>query len=188
MRITHIGGPTLLIDVDGWTVLTDPPRSILQVRSTTSAGARRRASSPDPQSRRDLIRPSTAIPIHYEGWKHFKQGREDIERELAHAPEEIRERFRWLPIGTAVEIAVEKPPPSGAGLSGHFWTLALGTVFHPDGNYVGDAVNIWQRRRARASGMLKVISAAIIETVDGARGAMNRVVLVNVVAQPRRQE
>jgi L-ascorbate metabolism protein UlaG (beta-lactamase superfamily) len=54
----------------------------------------------------DLIRPSTAIPIHYEGWKHFKQGREDIERELARAPEDIRERFRWLPIGTAVEIAV----------------------------------------------------------------------------------
>ena len=54
----------------------------------------------------DLIRPSTAMPIHYEGWKHFKQGREDIERVLAHAPEDIRERFRWLPIGTAVEIAV----------------------------------------------------------------------------------
>ena len=54
----------------------------------------------------DLIRPSTAIPIHYEGWKHFKQGREDIERELARAPEDIRERFRWLPMGTAVEIAV----------------------------------------------------------------------------------
>ena len=28
----------------------------------------------------DLIRPSTAIPIHYEGWKHFKQGRVGIER------------------------------------------------------------------------------------------------------------
>ena len=27
-----------------------------------------------------LIRPRTAIPIHYEGWKHFRQGREDVER------------------------------------------------------------------------------------------------------------
>jgi L-ascorbate metabolism protein UlaG (beta-lactamase superfamily) len=52
-----------------------------------------------------FIRPSIAIPVHYEGWKHFKQGREDIERELARAPEDIRRRFRWLPIGTAVELA-----------------------------------------------------------------------------------
>ena len=30
-----------------------------------------------------LIKPRTAIPIHCEGWKHFKQGREAIEQELA---------------------------------------------------------------------------------------------------------
>lgn len=29
-----------------------------------------------------LVRPRTAIPIHYEGWKHFRQGREAIEREF----------------------------------------------------------------------------------------------------------
>ena len=52
-----------------------------------------------------LIRPNTAIPIHYEGWKHFKQGREAIEQEFARAPEDIRRRIRWLPIGTAVELA-----------------------------------------------------------------------------------
>jgi L-ascorbate metabolism protein UlaG (beta-lactamase superfamily) len=52
-----------------------------------------------------LIRPHTAIPIHYEGWKHFKQGREAIERELAGAPEDVRRRFRWLPIGSAVDLA-----------------------------------------------------------------------------------
>ncbi len=56
-----------------------------------------------------LIRPNTAIPIHYEGWKHFKQGREDIERELAQAPEDIRRRFRWLPIGEAVELGGPAP-------------------------------------------------------------------------------
>ena len=48
---------------------------------------------------------STAIPVHYEGWKHFKQGREAIEREFARAPEDIRRRFRWLPIGATVELA-----------------------------------------------------------------------------------
>lgn len=53
----------------------------------------------------ELVRPRTAIPIHYEGWKHFRQGREAIEAELATAPPEIRGRFRWLPIGAAVDLA-----------------------------------------------------------------------------------
>jgi L-ascorbate metabolism protein UlaG (beta-lactamase superfamily) len=52
-----------------------------------------------------LIRPRTAIPIHYEGWKHFTQGREDVEREFAAAPEHVRRSIRWLPIGNAVELA-----------------------------------------------------------------------------------
>jgi L-ascorbate metabolism protein UlaG (beta-lactamase superfamily) len=51
-----------------------------------------------------LLRPRTAIPIHYEGWKHFKQGRDAIEREFAKAPEEIRSRIRWLPIGEPVDL------------------------------------------------------------------------------------
>jgi L-ascorbate metabolism protein UlaG (beta-lactamase superfamily) len=51
-----------------------------------------------------LIRPRTAIPVHYEGWKHFKQGREQIERELARAPADVRDRFRWLPIGERVDL------------------------------------------------------------------------------------
>jgi L-ascorbate metabolism protein UlaG (beta-lactamase superfamily) len=52
-----------------------------------------------------LISPRTAIPIHYEGWKHFRQGREAIEREFGHAPEDIRRRIRWLPIGEEVQLA-----------------------------------------------------------------------------------
>jgi L-ascorbate metabolism protein UlaG (beta-lactamase superfamily) len=52
-----------------------------------------------------LVRPRAAIPIHYEGWKHFRQGRDAIERELAAAPQDIRRRFRWLPIGAAVDLA-----------------------------------------------------------------------------------
>jgi L-ascorbate metabolism protein UlaG (beta-lactamase superfamily) len=51
-----------------------------------------------------LMGPNTAIPIHYEGWKHFREGRAAIERELASAPEEVRSRFRWLPIGVATEV------------------------------------------------------------------------------------
>ena len=39
-----------------------------------------------------LVKPHTAIPIHYEGWKHFRQGRDAIEAEFARAPEDIRSR------------------------------------------------------------------------------------------------
>ncbi len=51
-----------------------------------------------------LIKPRTIVPIHYEGWKHFRQGRSAIERELAGAPTDVRERAQWLPIGTGVEL------------------------------------------------------------------------------------
>jgi L-ascorbate metabolism protein UlaG (beta-lactamase superfamily) len=44
----------------------------------------------------ELIRPRVAIPIHYEGWAHFQEGREAIERELPGA--------QWLPLGAATEI------------------------------------------------------------------------------------
>jgi L-ascorbate metabolism protein UlaG (beta-lactamase superfamily) len=53
----------------------------------------------------DLLRPQTTIPIHYEGWRHFHQGREAFEKELARAPVEVRERVRWLPLGAAAEVA-----------------------------------------------------------------------------------
>lgn len=52
-----------------------------------------------------LVSPRTAIPIHYEGWKHFRQGQQVIEEEFARAPEDIRRRIRWLPIGVEVELA-----------------------------------------------------------------------------------
>jgi L-ascorbate metabolism protein UlaG (beta-lactamase superfamily) len=52
-----------------------------------------------------LVQPRTAIPIHYEGWAHFREGREAIEREFAAAPEDVRRRIRWLPIGDEVELA-----------------------------------------------------------------------------------
>jgi L-ascorbate metabolism protein UlaG (beta-lactamase superfamily) len=52
-----------------------------------------------------LVQPHTVIPIHYEGWKHFREGREAIERELANAPADVRERIRWLQIGVPTELA-----------------------------------------------------------------------------------
>jgi L-ascorbate metabolism protein UlaG (beta-lactamase superfamily) len=36
----------------------------------------------------------TLLPIHYEGWKHFRQGRADVERVFEQAG--IEDRVRWL--------------------------------------------------------------------------------------------
>jgi L-ascorbate metabolism protein UlaG (beta-lactamase superfamily) len=52
-----------------------------------------------------LVRPQTAIPVHYEGWTHFHQDRPAIEREFARAPADISRSIRWLPIGEATTVA-----------------------------------------------------------------------------------
>jgi L-ascorbate metabolism protein UlaG (beta-lactamase superfamily) len=54
-----------------------------------------------------IVRPRLAIPIHYEGWGHFREGRDAIERELAGAPEDIRRRFFWLTPGRAETLPVD---------------------------------------------------------------------------------
>jgi L-ascorbate metabolism protein UlaG (beta-lactamase superfamily) len=52
----------------------------------------------------ERLRPRTAIPVHYEGWSHFRQGREPIEQRLATAPAAVREAFRFLPMGEATTV------------------------------------------------------------------------------------
>jgi L-ascorbate metabolism protein UlaG (beta-lactamase superfamily) len=54
----------------------------------------------------DSIRPQTIMPVHYEGWSHFQEGRAGIERSLAQAPESVRTSVRWLPIGVPTAITV----------------------------------------------------------------------------------
>ena len=51
-----------------------------------------------------LMNLRTLIPVHYEGWGHFRQGRDAVERAFEAASDEIRQRLCWLPIGTAKEI------------------------------------------------------------------------------------
>ena len=53
-----------------------------------------------------LLQPQTTIPIHYEGWKHFRQHRDAVEREFAAAPQAFRDSVRWLPLGSGVEIEI----------------------------------------------------------------------------------
>ena len=52
-----------------------------------------------------LVRPRTLIPIHYEGWAHFKQGRAAIEREFTRAPEAFARSVRWLDLGASVDLS-----------------------------------------------------------------------------------
>jgi L-ascorbate metabolism protein UlaG (beta-lactamase superfamily) len=52
----------------------------------------------------ERLRPAVAFPVHYEGWSHFVEGRQAIERRLATAPAEVRDVVRWLPIGTPTEV------------------------------------------------------------------------------------
>lgn len=52
-----------------------------------------------------LVEPRTVIPIHYEGWSHFREGREDVEAAFARVPD-VRERLCWLPVGAGTEVAV----------------------------------------------------------------------------------
>lgn len=57
-----------------------------------------------------LNSPRVAMPIHYEGWSHFQHGREAIEGALATAPADIRNRVRWLEIGTPLHLNVDRVP------------------------------------------------------------------------------
>lgn len=50
----------------------------------------------------DLVKPTTVIPVHYEGWTHFKQDRDEAEPQLAgttHA-----DRIRWLDPGQSTQF------------------------------------------------------------------------------------
>jgi len=50
------------------------------------------------------LKPRTVIPIHYEGWKHFKETRAAAAKVFEAS--DIKERIHWLPLGKAVEVEV----------------------------------------------------------------------------------
>jgi L-ascorbate metabolism protein UlaG (beta-lactamase superfamily) len=54
----------------------------------------------------ELLRPHTVIPVHYEGWSHFTQGRDTIEKAFAAAPPEVRDSLTWLTLGAPKTLAV----------------------------------------------------------------------------------
>lgn len=48
--------------------------------------------------------PTTIVPIHYEGWKHFRQGRAAAEAVFAASP--LGDRVKWLVSGQPATLAV----------------------------------------------------------------------------------
>ena len=60
-----------------------------------------------------LVQPRTVIPIHYEGWSHFRQGRKVVEQRFASAEPAIRESLRWLPLG--IPVGLGRDVQSGRG-------------------------------------------------------------------------
>jgi len=50
------------------------------------------------------LNPRMVIPIHYEGWKHFREPREEAEMQFAAA--KLGEKVQWLPLGVPVNIEI----------------------------------------------------------------------------------
>jgi len=50
------------------------------------------------------LEPQTVIPIHYEGWKHFKETGADAGQVFEAS--DIQEKIQWLPLGEPVNVEV----------------------------------------------------------------------------------
>ena len=49
-----------------------------------------------------LLKPNVVIPIHYEGWWHFKQTVKALKTEIENSG--LKDRFMWLKSGVETEI------------------------------------------------------------------------------------
>jgi L-ascorbate metabolism protein UlaG (beta-lactamase superfamily) len=76
------------------------------VRFPVSGPLRYTMTAEDAVALTQPMAPHTVVPIHYEGWKHFRQGRASAERVFAAAPSDFAKRVRWLDIGVPASITV----------------------------------------------------------------------------------
>ena len=127
VRITHIGGPTTLIEAEGWRLLTDPTFDAPGRRYPFRFGLKLRklvgpaiAAADLPSidavllthdhhadnldsAGRELLPSAGVVVTTVSGAKRL--GGAAIEREFARAPEDIRRSVRWLSVGAEAEIA-----------------------------------------------------------------------------------
>jgi L-ascorbate metabolism protein UlaG (beta-lactamase superfamily) len=50
------------------------------------------------------INPRSIVPLHFEGWKHFREPRDTAIRKFAASP--FRDRIHWLARGAMIEVEV----------------------------------------------------------------------------------
>ena len=116
------GRPNDTIWISGDTVLFDGVRQVADllavdvavlhlggVRFPVTGPLRYTMTGADAVQLCGLLRPRIAVPVHYEGWSHFRQGRRAVENEIARAPADVGRRFRWLPPGRGVDLADADP-------------------------------------------------------------------------------
>jgi L-ascorbate metabolism protein UlaG (beta-lactamase superfamily) len=51
-----------------------------------------------------LVRPRIVVPVHYEGWSHFRDGPDDLDAALAAAPPDVAARFRRVELGVSTTL------------------------------------------------------------------------------------
>lgn len=76
------------------------------VRFTVTGPVRYSMTAAEAVELGEQLRPTTVIPVHYEGWSHFRQQRAAIESEFAKAPSAFRDTVRWAPIGEPMTVTV----------------------------------------------------------------------------------
>ncbi|MFE7845949.1 MBL fold metallo-hydrolase [Microbacterium sp. NPDC057407] len=60
------------------------------------------------------LEPAIAIPAHYDGWSHFRDGEAGMRTAIATAPAAVRDRVRWLPDGEPVDLGESLDPQKTA--------------------------------------------------------------------------
>lgn len=52
----------------------------------------------------ELLQPRVAVPVHFEGWSHFTEQEAALHHVLETAPDDVRQRLRWLLRGQSQEM------------------------------------------------------------------------------------
>jgi L-ascorbate metabolism protein UlaG (beta-lactamase superfamily) len=50
-----------------------------------------------------LFRPASVVPVHYEGWSHFREGRDGLTIALRDAAD-VAETFWWATLGEPLNV------------------------------------------------------------------------------------
>lgn len=105
--------------ISGDTVLYDGVREVARrvevgtvvlhlgaVRFNVTGPLKYTMSGPEGVELCELLEPHTVIPVHYEGWSHFTQGRDTIESAFSRAPADVRAALTWLTPGAPKTFSV----------------------------------------------------------------------------------